>query len=158
MKMKFEIWENGKSVADFEDSVENGINTLMKDIADFMVGRGDNPWASVKEIYDSLMKGIPYYFGGRMWVMRGMRVVEYAKMKGFTIIECVNFATGPYSEDYARKNIGKLMVSRYMLLGKKSFREVDKMYNDAYAKDEDIGTIYDWLEEFATVEDIKAFV
>lgn len=162
MKMKFEIRENGSLISKFEEEVVKGINTLMKDIADYMVDKNkeDDPWASpctsTKEIHDSLMRGIPYYFGGRMWVMRGMRVVEYGKMMGMTVDECVDFATGPYSEGHARENIDKLMVNRYMLLGKKSFREVDRMYNDAYAEDEDIGTIYDWLEERAMPDDFKA--
>lgn len=155
MKMKFEIRENGSLVSKFEEEVVKGINVLMKDIADYMVDKGDNPWASTKEIHESLMRGVPHYFGGRMWVMRGMRVVEYGKMMGMTVDECVDFATGPYSEGYARENIDKLMVDRYMLLGKKSFREVDRMYNDAYAEDEGIGTIYDWLEERAMPEDFE---
>lgn len=157
MKMKFEIRNAERMLASFEDESTKGINTLMKSIADYRVDLNENPYAGAETICKRLMRGEQFYIGDRTYQMRGMRLMEFGKLKGWTIDECTAFAKGTYSEDYIRKNIDTILVNRYMLLGDKPFREVDKMYNDEYAKNDEIGTIYDWLDEAATIDDLKQY-
>jgi len=68
----------------------------------------------------------------------------------------LEYGKGWYDLDYTL-NHTNTNADRYAIYGYLPFYMINQMYNDAYEKDDDIGSTYDWLNDYPTEKEIDWF-
>lgn len=157
----FEIDKGTLGRTKFETNADDGLNRLMCDIYK-TVGNGDGEnggkgslWNCATEIFKSLKNYETYEYAGCSWRVLPMTHEQFIGAKGWTLDEYRARIKGWLCRDNTVA-LDELRVDRYVLHHDKSFRQVHQLYVAAYEKDETIGTILDWLEDWPNVDEVNA--
>lgn len=150
----------GQGRMKFETEVDEGLNRLMCDIFN-TIGNGDGEnggkgslWNCAPEILNTLKNYDAYEYAGCSWRVLPMSHARFIKMNGWTL-EGYNAIEDGWLCKNSAASVDDLRVDRYLLLHSKPLQLVNKLYLAAVKKDETIGTIIDWLEDWPSVDEIK---
>ena len=82
---------------------------------------------------------------------------EFMEYKHWNLDNYKEYIKGFWNVESWCKNLDR-PVSVFDLVGEMRFFELNREYNRLYKEDDEIGSLYDWLERDATEEDVKRYL